>query len=249
LLNHCLIHKIRSIDQQTGAMMNSEKKAGKKLIIPVEKNGKKLFLELLVVFLGVTAGFLLNNWKQDSRDHQLEQKYLEGFAEDAQANFQELSSYTKSDSLWISQVKPKLNELREQTITHDSALVLLKSIVVISKSTIHTGTYENITNSGNLNLIRNYDLKKLIVDYHVSAKGVEFIDNYFYQYFNNYVMPFVFENFNILDGTLNNPKIIHSTRFSNIIAGYFSMVQQRESAYKDLLNKSITLQRKLKNNP
>lgn len=36
-----------------------------------EYDWKKLFFELIVVFLGVTAGFLLNNWQLDKKDKQL----------------------------------------------------------------------------------------------------------------------------------------------------------------------------------
>jgi len=34
----------------------------------------KLILELFVVFLGVTAGFVLNNWRMSKQEYKLEQK-------------------------------------------------------------------------------------------------------------------------------------------------------------------------------
>lgn len=73
-----------------------------------EYDWKKLFFELIVVFLGVTAGFLLNNWQLDKKDKQLEKRYMIGFLQDVNANIAELETEVDSDSLWLNRVKPQL---------------------------------------------------------------------------------------------------------------------------------------------
>ena len=206
---------------------------------------KKLFLELVVVFLGVTAGFLLNNWRMKENEKSTEQKYLNGFHQDVAANIEELKKSINSDSLWLVHAKPKLQSIQNGTIKIDSANYIVKLMVTISKATFQSGTYEEIINSGNLNTISNFKIKKQIVDYHMAISGVGFIDDYFYRYYNNFVMPFVFSNFSIIKGKLVDPAIIKTNRFANVFAGYYSMVQQRKSAYKDLLNKSYLLKNEL----
>lgn len=208
---------------------------------------QKLLLELVVVFLGVTAGFLLNNWQNQKQTSSLENKYLNGFLQDANANISELNNAVKADSLWLHNVKPKLLDLRNGKLKPDSANGLFKMIVNISKADIKTGTYDAIVNSGNMNIISNYVIKKQIVDYSSSISGTRYIEDYFYQYFNEFVMPFVFSNYNILKGAFDNPGIIKTTKFSNVVTGYYSMVQQRLASYKKLLDDSLKLRDKLKN--
>ena len=208
---------------------------------------QKLLLELVVVFLGVTAGFLLNNWQNQKQTSSLEKKYLNGFLQDANANISELNNAVKADSLWLHNVKPKLLDLRNGKLKPDSANGLFKMIVNISKADIKTGTYDAIVNSGNMNIISNYVIKKQIVDYSSSISGTRYIEDYFYQYFNEFVMPFVFSNYNILKGAFDNPGIIKTTKFSNVVTGYYSMVQQRLASYKKLLDDSLKLRDKLKN--
>ena len=208
---------------------------------------QKLLLELVVVFLGVTAGFLLNNWQNQKQTSSLENKYLNGFLQDANANISELNNAVKADSLWLHNVKPKLLDLRNGKLKPDSANGLFKMIVNISKADIKTGTYDAIVNSGNMNIISNYMIKKQIVDYSSSISGTRYIEDYFYQYFNEFVMPFVFSNYNILKGAFDNPGIIKTTKFSNVVTGYYSMVQQRLASYKKLLDDSLKLRDKLKN--
>ncbi len=60
-------------------------------------------------------------------------------------------------------------------------------------------------------------------------------------------MPFIFSNFSVLKGILDNPAVIKKSQFANIIAGYYSMVQQRKSAYEGLLIKSNSLREVLNN--
>lgn len=208
-------------------------------------NWGKLGLELLVVFLGVSSGFILNNWREESQQLELEQKYITGFIADVEDTIDELSKLNKNDSLWMLAANRNISDLRARTLSKDSADALLKRIIQINKIEIKKGTYEDIINSGNLNLIRNFDLKGEIVDYALAVQGVTFVDDYFHQFFNAYVMTFVFKEFDVINGKIIDEKIYNTVAFSNIFGGYYSMVLQRNSAYKDLLQKSLEFRKHL----
>lgn len=208
-------------------------------------NWGNLSLELIVVFLGVTGGFLLNNWRTEQQEQQLEQKYIGGFLDDVNKNITELEDALKKDSLWHDLALPKIKDLKNKSMMRDSATTIMKMVMEISNIKIQKNTYEDITNSGNLNIISDFDLKSSIVNYNGIVKGVEFVDAFFYEYFNNFVMPFVFEEYNVLNDEFLNPNIFKTVRFTNMFAGYFSMVQQRQDAYRKLLEKSNELQLKL----
>jgi len=208
-------------------------------------NWGKLGLELLVVFLGVTSGFLLNSWREGQQELKMEQKYISGFIKDVSDNIDQLEELVSMDSVWLKQARISVMAIKENSLTLDSAEAMVKKIVVINKMEPHEGTYEDITNSGNLSIIQNFELKSKIVDYQIAIKGIRFIDDYFYKYFNDFVMPFVISNFNVLTGHFENDNSYKSLEFSNAFVGYFSMVQQRQSAYKDLLVKSKDLKESL----
>ena len=61
----------------------------------------KLFFELIVVFLGVTAGFILNNWRMEQEEVKHEQKYINSFLQDINYDIPELEKAVESDSLWL----------------------------------------------------------------------------------------------------------------------------------------------------
>ena len=164
-------------------------------------NWGKLGLELLVVFLGVSSGFILNNWREENQQLELEQKYISGFIADVEDSIDELERMNKKDSLWMVAAQRNISDLKARTLSKDSADALLIRIIQINKIEIKKGTYEDIINSGNLNLIRNFDLKGEIVDYGLAVEGVTFVDDYFHQFFNKYVMTFVFKEFDVINTT------------------------------------------------
>lgn len=205
----------------------------------------KLFFELIVVFLGVTGGFVLNNWRMQEQEKHVEQKYITSFLQDVNYDIPELEKAVKYDSLWLVRSKPLLNAIVNKEISVDSAQIMIKLIATISKIDANTSTFEEISNSGNLNILSDFELKAQIVKYYLDLGGVGFIDDYFHNYFNDFVMPFIFNEYSVLTEKFNNNEIIHSVRFSNVVAGYYSMVQQRIAAYKALLSDSYLLRDEL----
>jgi hypothetical protein len=49
------------------------------------------------------------------------------------------------------------------------------------------------------------------------------------------------KEFDVLRGEFNNPDIIQTLQFTNVFAGYYSMIQQRKNAYERLLIQSYAL--------
>ncbi|MEZ4690572.1 MAG: hypothetical protein R3A12_10470 [Ignavibacteria bacterium] len=60
---------------------------------------------------------------------------------------------------------------------------VMKLIVQISKLNSRSVTYEDMKSSGNLNIINDFNLKGMIVDYYSEITGVVFLEEYFCSYF------------------------------------------------------------------
>lgn len=75
---------------------------------PRRINWRKLSLELIVVFLGITAGLFVNDWQLARQDAQQEQQYLAGFLQDVSGNITELEQQSQVDNAWLVRIKPRL---------------------------------------------------------------------------------------------------------------------------------------------
>lgn len=205
----------------------------------------KLFLQLLVVFLGVTAGFLLNNWRTEFRESKIEEKYIERFLQDVNNNITDLKEIVASDSLWFLSATPLVLSIKDKSISSDSAKAAIQMIEGISKGDFSTGTYLDISNSGNLNLLRDFDLRVKIVEYQLAIEGVQLTDVFAFDNFHDFVVPFIYKEYNLLSEELKDKEIIHTMEFANIFAGYYSHIQQQVTSYKELLSKSYELREML----
>lgn len=212
-----------------------------------KQNWAKLALELFVVFLGVTSGFLLNNWQVSNQEAKLEQKYLEGFSEDVNSNISELEDGIKKDSIWITQANEIIKIISTEGLTIDSTNTAISLISNLNTIEINASTYDDIINSGNLNLIKSFHLKAHIIKYQNVIAKTRLLDEYLKDFFNNFLLPFMVSETNIITVQFNDPETIKSTEFSNLLGVYYSFINQRTIVYKEFLNESLSLSNELKN--
>lgn len=207
----------------------------------------KLSLELIVVFLGITAGFFLNNWKMQKQETLLEQKYLSGFLQNINDNIIQLEEEIASDSLWLIRANPILVSFENRTIIIDSAKVAINLINKITKLKTHIGTYEDIINSGNLNIMSDFEIKTQIINYHTNIKGVKLFEDFFYKYYSEIVTPFILSEYNYLNGDFNDIERIKRIKLPNIFTFYYTLINQKKDAYEELLNQSYSLKNEIQN--
>jgi hypothetical protein len=214
----------------------------------IEYNWTKLGFELLVVFLGVTGAFVLNNWQNDRQDSGLERKYIARFLEDINSNIDQFEQSVARDSIFLNRARPYFFSFKYGKTNRDTAMVIMEFSKYFSRSLLARGTYRDIINSGNLRIIEDIKLKSYLVDYfEESMDMVEFFDDLFFKYFNDYVLPFRMNEFDIIKNTFNNPEVIYTSRFSNMFAGGYSYVLQRTEKYREVLKKSYALRDYIKN--
>jgi hypothetical protein len=202
-------------------------------------------VSLLVVFIGISAGFILQNHKEALQDRKLERKYIESFLNDAEVNIKNLEDYIENDSLWIEENKYAIKLIITDSLTYDSACALMQNMVVFSEFVEQVDTYEDILNSGNLNLIKHYSVKKQIIAYHKKLREFEFLEEYFQEYFSNHLMPFLMAKVDVFKQKIIPVEAYKSVEFTNVYAGFYSLVQQRLAGCQELLKESQNMKNEL----
>ena len=205
-----------------------------------------LIIELFVVFLGISAGFVLQNYKDNSAKKELEINYLKGFSEDLVVNLKGLNEEIETDSLWLEHNKYAINYFIGDSLASDSANSLVKEMVLFSRFAPQTYTYEDIVNTGNLNLITDYQLKQEIIIYHKELEDFEILEEYYQNFIQQTFMPFIMNKYDLFKNQFISGKLHQSVEFRNIYVGHYSMKQQRMAGYKKLKKLTEELMVKLK---
>ena len=201
----------------------------------------------MVVFVGVTAGFLLNNWREENADIKLEQKYINGFYNDLKVDADDLDSIifrTQEKTDKLLEVLKK-SEYDNNALTEELAQEIISQILELEWFTPTDDTYDDIINSGNLNLITDYKTKEKISSYYSLLHEVKNVEQFYINHMNDYGFPIIYKNYHILKREFTDDKCFQSLEFTNMYLGIISFFQQNATIYKRVLEKNKELNEEL----
>jgi len=214
-----------------------------------KSNWKYYIIELLVVFVGVTAGFLLNTWRQENAKLELEHKYLTSFYNDVTFDEKNLDSLIINSQMKADTLMKILKEsgVKDIPLSEELAQKIVREIISIEWFSPSNDTYEDIKNSGNLNLITEFKLKEKISSYYKFLIEVKNIEQFYKDHMNNYGFPILYKNYHLFKGEFVNKKSYLSLEFTNMYLGVLALIQQNNRIYKEALGKNQGLKDELEN--
>ncbi len=199
------------------------------------------FVELVVVIIGITIAFMLENWRQENANHDLEQKYLNSLKSDLLSDNKLLDSTVSSVEKQISKLRDFITEIKTGAVVKQKAEKIIPQVLISYGFAPKLATYQSITNSGNLNIITDYKLIESLASYYNSYDEISIKEKGLYDYQLKFVLPYVYENVDFLSGKMVNKSAINGFEFKNIVTGYYTLVGQNLEAYKNyqLANKEL----------
>jgi len=187
----------------------------------------RLSLELIAVFVGITAGFFVNNYQESRRDQKLEQKYLESFRNNLVADSMAIHAHIMENQNNLDVSRRAVLSMRGSGLSRDSALDVMQLMATFNNFSMQDATYESIVNSGNLGLIGNYNLREELVNYYRSREGISEVEVVLSNYINDYIIPYLFNKIDLITGDMADDFNPMSREFKNMTGGYYVLLDQK----------------------
>jgi len=195
---------------------------------PKSKTGwLRLTLELIVVFIGVSAGFLFDNFREEQSNRKLEDKYLASFYNNVLADSVEIQDMIQNSQNNIDITGRTVALMQAGTCTNDSALLALSVMATFNNVNLEDATYESVVNSGNLGLIRDFEISEKIVYYYRSHVDMRYVDKVYSDYISMYILPYLTKKLDFISGRFVEDFSVNDTEFRNITAGYYTIANQK----------------------
>jgi len=201
----------------------------------------RLFLELIVVFVGITGGFLFDSYREDRSDRELEKKYLESLHQNLVSDSTELHATLENNRNNVEISQGVVSAMQSGILHPDSALRVIQVMATYYNLNLNDATYQSIVSSGNLGLIRNFELKEQIVDYYQSQEDMLYVEVVYNNYINNYVIPYVFKYMDFISGETDLGFNTNDREFRNITSGYYVLASQQIELMESLDSLCINL--------
>jgi len=200
-------------------------------------------VELLVVFIGISLAFMLNNWRENRSDQIMAEKYINSFRNDIEYDFAQLDSIISRDEKKLDRFIQLIKSLKDNSATISDAERIIGDMATLNPFMPKISTYESIKNSGHLNLLTDYNIRERLIQYYQSLEDKKLVEEMNMLYMNNYIIPFIHENADFMKGKIINRNIIKNHNFTNLVLGYYQLLLQQVDAYKNLseLNKELKL--------
>lgn len=210
-----------------------------------EKSGRshwlKLFLELIAVFVGITAGFFVNNYVGKRADRELEQKYLSSLHTNLVSDSLEIHSLMEEDQNNLDISERSVIAMYSDSLTLDSALAVILVMGTYNNLHLKDATYKSIVSSGKLGQIMDFEIREEIVNYYSFLDDIQLAEEVYNNYVSDYVLPFIFKNLDLISIKLIGEFDPGDIEFRNLTTGYYAIISQKMNLIMsmDTLNLSL----------
>ena len=209
-------------------------KGSEKNSLPRRSHWLKLLLELTAVFVGITAGFFFENFREERADRIQEEKFIASFLTNVRTDSALIEEYISDFTNNLEISERVLGLMNSGPIERDSAFLLMGIMGTYNDLFLQDATYESVINSGKLELIRDYALREDILKYYQSLKSLQYVDGVYNKYVDNFVFPYIFGNLDFISGEMSEGFDPNHRDFRNISVAYYVMVSAKVEAAKDM---------------
>ncbi|RLD26985.1 MAG: hypothetical protein DRI70_04995 [Bacteroidetes bacterium] len=194
---------------------------------------KSKLIDLLIVIIGITIAFQLNNLNESNKSTAKEKDYLKSFYEENRDNESSLSLALEFTLKTKNDIDSLKRILLSKDYQDDRIKDLTASMMVSSDFNPSLITMENITASGDFELISSFEYREKIIDTYNSYQTTLQLEGILSDYVNQYVTPFFFENVRFSDFTSLTENFMINPEFENIVFGYDALLTQKLRGYEE----------------
>lgn len=144
-------------------MSNKYKLEGEPRRISLRGLGK-VFLELIIIVIGIYLAFALEEYGQKKKERQLEIKYLKELLSEARANQTELNADQDARRKQRALFGELLDAVNRQ-VGDDTLRSAVRELTVNRLFSPTDAVYQDLVSSGNLKLIQSDTIRKTIISY------------------------------------------------------------------------------------
>ena len=135
--------------------------------------------EIVLVVIGILIALQINNWNQGRIAQDKEQTYLTNIKRDLENQLKSIESQLEFDKDILDLIQSFLDSFyKTSKIKLDSTNIKSLSIVTTRQTFVRTDpTYTDLISSGNIDIIKNTELKNKLIEFNQNLERVEKINH------------------------------------------------------------------------
>ncbi len=245
----------QQLDQSVDASQATRFAHIKKITALFRQRWPEYLIEVVVVILGITISFALNNFQTNAANNTLEESYLKSLYDDIASDNKELKETIIQTEMVIKSAETLLERSRgeDQSMEKNEFIQLVRAIASRPNFISKNATFSSLKNSVNLQLIHDLELRNLLFNYdqqYQALKTVEFFEG---QELITLSAPFILRNIPLDSGiahgfeSLDVNRFLADLEFTNHIILREAKRKELLGGYQEILKTSEQIELKLAN--
>ncbi len=197
-------------------------------------NWKTHFIELIIVVIGISVAFWLNNLATSRVERNLEKEFLSDLRTELRVDSARLHYHVDFNEQKVATLARGL-----KMISDDSEMSQIDSVLFYTTYVGHYDFFfpENFTlismlQSGDLKLIRSKEIKKELVRLQRKYEYIEWVQNNFLKALDENFFPLILKKVDLRSGTIDEPAYLYSIENRNFVGFAMNDTQAHIEEYK-----------------
>lgn len=208
-------------------------------------NWISLFLEFLVVLVGILLAFQLNQCSDRNKSRQLVGQHLEALYEECEFNKHMVELAIDSIGSSLKKSEELLGLIQSKG---DPAQIDAKTVGLMGSATLYLkdNAYNTLIQSGDIRYVKDFDKKNEIINLYEYFEWAKELDQLHMKALEKDFYPYINENFDLLSKKIQANEVYYSKKFANTIGTNYYYLQLRNQKYGECLQKIDHYLKKMK---
>ena len=201
--------------------------------------------DLIIVILGVTIAFQLNNLKTQNDQQTLERFYYESLLSDINEDIKDIEFITGSLRRDSRGAATYLKKMDNPEVKPDSLATVAVNLLTLESFSGNQNTYLTLLNGNGLTAIKNRDIHRQITEYYSHYTYIarfEEIHTDLILEFYGYISPYC----DLAKKEITDEAILQSVQTKNYMVTFGKLIDSGVEDYEEMLKKAIALRTDVK---
>jgi hypothetical protein len=206
-----------------------------------DKNVKKYLLyaigEILLVMIGITLAFQVDNWNENREKKNAEIRTYENIREQIIGDKKTIQSQINYNNRYMAQFEyaNKIITANDRT-KMDTLGIIATKLLNYSDFDREGNIYETMVNSGEILLLRNQKIINSIRWLEENYNKINRLENIHYDAMMNFAAPNITSTVKIITAEIFNPDHIFSNEFQNLVFLLVRIMKEKDNTYLSAIN-------------
>jgi hypothetical protein len=192
--------------------------------------------EILLVMIGISLAFQLNNWNDNRIKQNTEVAYYKNIKEQIEDDKNLIVEQLDYNNHYMNQFK-YANEILEANDRSkiDTLGLIVRNLTQYSDFDRKGNIYETLANSGEIKLLKNLTIVNNIRSLEEKYNYINRMENIHYDAMMKYVIQAVTPALKFSDASIQKPELIYTYQFQNLILSLIQVMTEKAEVYNDAL--------------